>query len=80
MLGRARFVLGRAGSTLRIPRRAVIREFEIGYVYVVSQVDGDGEDGSVVERRRVGVRTVAFRPELLDVESGLESGERMRED
>ena len=73
MLGRARFVLGEAGSTLRIPRRAVSSEFEIDYVYVLQDESQDGD--ARVERRRVGLRNVPFRPELVDVTSGLVSGE-----
>ena len=75
MLGRARLVLGEAGRTLRIPRRAVSSEFEIDYLYVLE----DESDGGAarVERRRVAVRPVPFRPQLLDVTSGLASGERI---
>ncbi len=75
MLGRARFILGEAGPTLRIPRRAVSSEFEIDYLYVL-QAEG-GDSAARVERRRVAVRPVPFHPELLDVMSGLVSGERI---
>lgn len=74
MLGRVRFELGDATKTLRIPRRAVYREFEVDYLYVL-----DGSETATgqarAERRRVIVDPVGFRPDLLDVEGGLEPGE-----
>jgi membrane fusion protein (multidrug efflux system) len=76
MLGRVRFVLGDASPTLRIPRRAVYREFEVDYLYVVETEEPD--DGQArTTRRRVVVEMVPFRPDLLDVKSGLEPGERI---
>ena len=76
MLGRVRFELGDASPTLRIPRRAVYREFEVDYLYVLEA--GEGGDGqSRVSRRRVVVETVPFRPDLLAVKTGLEPGERI---
>ncbi len=74
MLGRVRFELGDASTTLRIPRRAVYREFEIDYLYVLDP-DESTSGQARVERRRVFVQPVAFRPDLFDVSKGLEPGE-----
>ncbi|UCE87270.1 MAG: efflux RND transporter periplasmic adaptor subunit [Deltaproteobacteria bacterium] len=76
MLGRVRFELGDARPTLRVPRRAVLREFELDYVYTLEPVDG--EDGvALVRRRLVQTRPVPFRPDLVEVRSGLESGRQI---
>ncbi len=77
MLGRVRFVIGDTGRALRIPRRASVREFEIDYVYVLAASDsGDANNDEVVAmRRRVIIRPVPFRPELIDVSTGLAEGE-----
>ena len=74
MLGRVRFELGDSSPTLRIPRRAVYREFEVDYLYVLDRKDAIAGQARAV-RRRVVVGSVAFRPDLLDVERGLEAGE-----
>ncbi len=74
MLGRVRFELGDSSPTLRIPRRAVYREFEVDYLYVLDRKDALAGQARAV-RRRVVVGSVAFRPDLLDVERGLEPGE-----
>jgi len=74
MLGRVRFELGDAATTLRIPRRAVYREFEVDYLWVLDASDS-APGQARVERRRVVVDPVAFRPDLLDVEKGLQPGE-----
>jgi membrane fusion protein (multidrug efflux system) len=73
MLGSLRFALGDSSPTLRIPRRAVYREFEVDYVYVLERQDGASE--ALVQRRKLDVEPVAFRPDLIDVEAGLEPGE-----
>ncbi len=74
MLGQVRFELGDASTTLRIPRRAVYREFGVDYLYVLDTSESTTGQ-ALVERRRVVVHTVAFRPELFDVAKGLEPGE-----
>lgn len=76
MLGRVRFELGDASPVLRIPRRALFREFEVDYVYVLADEDA-GAGQARAARRRVVVEPVAFRPDLLDVRSGLAAGERI---
>jgi membrane fusion protein (multidrug efflux system) len=76
MLASVRFELGDARPTLRVPRRAVLREFELDYVYALESVDG--EDGVALARRRlVKTRPLPFRPDLVEVLDGLASGERI---
>jgi membrane fusion protein (multidrug efflux system) len=77
MLGKVRFDIGEAGQALRIPRRASLREFEIDYVYVLARGDdaSSAPDTMIAKRRRVAIRPVPFRPELIDVTSGLQPGE-----
>jgi RND family efflux transporter MFP subunit len=73
MLGRIRLVLGDGAEAIRIPRRAAQSEFELWYVFVVEEVDGD----SVVVRRPVSLRRVPFRPDLVEVVSGLKEGDHV---
>jgi membrane fusion protein (multidrug efflux system) len=77
MLGRVRLTLGDESLTIRVPRRAISREYELEFVWVlepVSQTDA-GETVATVRRRRVRVIPVPFRPDLVDVSSGLEEGD-----
>nr|MDJ0789566.1 efflux RND transporter periplasmic adaptor subunit [Myxococcota bacterium] len=74
MLGTVTFSLGEPRSVLRIPRRAVQREFDLEYLYVL---DGADSAGTRVERRRVRTEPVPFRPELLEIREGLDVGERI---
>jgi membrane fusion protein (multidrug efflux system) len=76
MLGHVRFELGEAREVLRIPRRAVYREFEVDYVYVLAETDEPAGSARAL-RRRVQVEGVPFRPDLLDVREGLAPGERV---
>lgn len=73
MLGTVRFELGDATPVLRVPRRSVIREFELEYLFVLEP----GDSGSVARRRRILTQPVPFHPELLEITSGLEAGERI---
>ena len=73
MLGELRLRLARDRSVVRIPRAAVLREFEIDYVWVVRDRDGLLR----AERRRIEGRAVPFHPELLEVIAGLRDGERI---
>ena len=59
---------------LRIPRRAIERQFELDYVYVLDR-ETDSGSIAVASRRRVSVRPVPFRPDLMDVSEGLEPGD-----
>jgi len=76
MLAAVHFELGASARGPLIPRRAVQREFDLSYVFVLEAEEGEA-DVAVVERRRVDVRPVAFRPNLLDVGDGLRPGERI---
>jgi multidrug efflux pump subunit AcrA (membrane-fusion protein) len=73
MLGRVRFSVGDSSPAIWIPRRALQREFELDYVYVL---EGDPSTPTV-RRRRVKTRPVPFRPDLIDVLEGLEDAERV---
>jgi hypothetical protein len=76
MLGHARLVIGDEHPTLRLPKRALYREFEVDYLYVVAKdADASAADARRVERRRVRVAPVPFRPDLVDIEAGVVSGE-----
>ena len=73
MIGRLRFDLGERRPSIRIPREAAQKEFEIDYVFVVVAHG----DLPVVERRRIKTRPVPFRPDLIEVVEGLREGERI---
>ena len=76
MLGTVRFSLSSSASGSWVPSRAVQREFDLAYVFVLVPEPGE-TDVATVERRRVDARPVAFRPNLLDVGDGLRPGERV---
>jgi membrane fusion protein (multidrug efflux system) len=76
MLGTVRFELGEERAAIRVPRRAVVREFDLEHVFVLKRTEGT-EDEATVERRRVVSRRIGFRPDLLELTSGLEAGERI---
>jgi len=73
MLGKVRFSVGGSSPAIWIPRRALQREFELDYLFVL---EGDSS-ATVVRRRRVTTRPVPFRPGLIEVTRGLEDGERV---
>jgi membrane fusion protein (multidrug efflux system) len=60
-------------ESLRLPRHAVRREFELDYVFAVATEEGRER----VERRRVKTRPVPFRPDWLEVVEGLDPGTRI---
>lgn len=70
MLARAELGVGQR-QVLRVPTRAVVREFEIDYVVVVKR---DAQGGGTAERVRVQTRPVPFRPDWTEIESGLDDG------
>jgi membrane fusion protein (multidrug efflux system) len=70
MLATVELEIGRR-ETIRVPRRAVVREFEIDYVFAVAR---DGEERGTLKRQRVRTRPVPFRPDWVELESGLEAG------
>ena len=69
MLAHVQLELGQA-TAIRVPSRAVIREFELDYVFVI-------EEGDVARRVRVATRPVPFRPDRVEITSGLEAGARI---
>jgi len=73
MLGQVRFSVGDSSPAIWIPRRALQREFELDYLFVL---EGDSST-PLVERRRVKTRPVPFRPGLIEVIEGLGDGERV---
>lgn len=70
MLARAELGIG-SRKALRVPTRAVVREFEIDYVVVINRV---GAGGGNAERIRVQTRPVPFRPDWIEVTDGIDSG------
>lgn len=76
MRGTVRFELGAAEGSLQVPRRAVIREFDLEYVYLLLPEDGEG-DVAIVRRRRTRTRPVPFRPDLVALSEGVEPGDRI---
>jgi membrane fusion protein (multidrug efflux system) len=73
MLGEVRFSVGDSSPAIWIPRRALLREFELDYVFVL---EGEGST-PIVSRRRVKTRPVPFRPGLIEVLEGLTDAERV---
>jgi membrane fusion protein (multidrug efflux system) len=73
MIGRVRFDLGEQEAAIRIPRKATQEEFELHYVFVLEE----GEEGARVHRRRIAIRPVPFRRDLIEVTEGLKDGERI---
>lgn len=71
MVGRIRLEIGDASPAIHVPRRAIQREFEIDYLFVLER-DAAGVTAS---RRRVVTRAVPFRPDLLEVMEGVEAGD-----
>ena len=55
---------------IRLPAKAVVREFELDYVFVI---DADER----VQRVRVATQPVPFRPDQLEVREGIEDGARV---
>jgi len=69
MLAHALLEVGRVPA-IRLPVRALIREFELDYVFVI---DADNR----ARRLRVVTRPVPFRPDQFEVREGLEEGQRV---
>jgi len=73
MLGHVRFRIGNSQPVIRIPRRAVQRESQLDYIFVL---EGDPSTPTA-HRRRITTRPVPFRPELVEVTEGLRDAERI---
>jgi membrane fusion protein (multidrug efflux system) len=74
MVSTAHLRLAASGPSLRVPREAVRREFELEYVFVL---EPDENGWALARRRRVVTRRVPFAPETVEVVTGLEDGERI---
>ena len=59
-----------SARAIRIPARAVLHEFELDYVFVLDATD-------TVRRVRVEARPVPFRPDQVEIGSGLSDGDRV---
>ena len=75
MLATVELAIG-GSEAIRVPKRAIVREFEIDYVLLVTP-DDDGGGSGVATRTRVKTRPVPFRPDWVEVEAGLDSGDRI---
>ena len=73
MVARVTLGLGDPEPVRAIPRDAALDQFGVRFVYVVEAADG----GLVARRRRVDVRDIPFRPEEIELISGVEDGERI---
>ncbi len=66
------------GDALRVPRRAIQQEFDLDYVFeIVGEAAESGDSQGTVVKRRVTTTRVAFRPDVVDITSGLSGGERI---
>ena len=74
MVVHAELEVGRA-EALRVPSRAVVREFELDYVFALE--NGNRPDVAVARRRRIQTRPVPFRPDWVEVTGGLDDGARI---
>ncbi|MCP4006227.1 MAG: efflux RND transporter periplasmic adaptor subunit [bacterium] len=73
MLADAVIQIGAERPSIRIPRRATVREFELDYVFLLVEKDGRHS----VQRRRISLRPVPFRPQFVEVVAGLSTGDRI---
>ncbi len=75
MVARVVLDLGESRPRSLIPRDATVDEYGLRFVWVVAPADGGS--GRMVERRRIAVRPVPFRPGEYEVVSGLSEGEEI---
>ena len=68
MLARVELEVGRS-EAIRVPARAVVREFELDYVFAVIP---NGSRTGTVERVRVQTRPVPFRRDWVEIRGGLD--------
>lgn len=73
MVARVSLTLGEPRQVVAVPRDFTLDQFGLRFVFVVEV----GEQGPVVRKRRVEVRDIPFRPEDLEIVSGLAEGERI---
>jgi RND family efflux transporter MFP subunit len=75
MIVRVLFDLGESRERMLIPRDATADEFGLRFVYKVAAEAGG--ERLVARRRRVGVRSVPFRPAVFEVVEGLVEGDEI---
>jgi membrane fusion protein (multidrug efflux system) len=74
MVVRVELDLASGSQRMLVPREALVREFGLGFVYVLAA----DEDGSLrAQRRRVDARLLPFDPAYVEISSGLADGERV---
>ncbi len=73
MVARVDLKLGEPRPVRLVPREATLDQFGVRLVYVIES----GEKGPVARQRRIEVRDIPFRPEDLEIVSGLEDGEQI---
>ncbi|MBW2241747.1 MAG: efflux RND transporter periplasmic adaptor subunit [Deltaproteobacteria bacterium] len=73
MVARVELKLGEPRPVRLIPRDASLDQFGVRLVYVIEA----GEKGPVARQRRIEARGIPFRPEDLEIVSGLEDGEEI---
>jgi RND family efflux transporter MFP subunit len=74
MVARIELSLDAKQPRLLLPREALIREFGLGFVFVIEAEEGGGWKA---RQRRVSARDLPFDPTLIEVSSGLRDGERV---
>lgn len=79
MLGTVHFVSDSLAPQIRLPRRAIGKEYELNYVFVIVGPSSEGDQGGELrlEKRRIVTSPVAFQADTVQVISGLEAGERV---
>lgn len=65
--------LGSRREALTVPHDAVLNEFGLPFVYVVSEEGGE----AIVRRRRITAHAIPFQPGSLEVTEGLRIGEQI---
>ena len=74
MVAQVNLSLGQKRQLMAVPLDAVLEEFGLRYVFVVS---GDSQNGWAAQKRRIEARPIAFRPTALEISAGLAEGERI---
>ena len=76
MIATVAFDLGGEQARTLIPREASVEEFGLRFVWVIEPEEQEG-GAFVARRRRVGVRSLPFRPAEFEVLSGVAEGEEI---
>jgi membrane fusion protein (multidrug efflux system) len=73
MVARVSTEIGDEDPVIRLPRQAIIEEFGLSYVFVLS----GPADSLIARRQAVRVRAVPFQPSQLQVIEGIEEGQQI---